>query len=253
MEAVARGGMASSFRGAGGGAEPEDVAVLVGLTLHREDLSPTDLSKKSYTEAPPEMCERRATHPDLRLPLAILWEIRVTSYDEGGTPPAAFLPRPHVTQGQLADPSNHRRSFSYIRRSENTGANAETSAEPCGLPPSAPTSNSRTPHRKILSEPVQAHGAQGHDTLRLPCGITESEGTQQALWFSSLPPGWSASKSFTCSGLSVLLECTVVAEKDLVCIQSHADFESAGLLFSPETLVCGEPQDYLKLILPTSL
>lgn len=53
MEAVAGGGMASSFRGAGGGAEPEDVAVLVGLTLHREDLSPTDLSKKSYTEAPP--------------------------------------------------------------------------------------------------------------------------------------------------------------------------------------------------------
>lgn len=62
MEAVAGGGMASSFRGAGGGAEPEDVAVLVGLTLHREDLSPMDLSKKSYTEAPPEMCERRATH-----------------------------------------------------------------------------------------------------------------------------------------------------------------------------------------------
>lgn len=57
MEAVARGGMASSFRGAGGGAEPEDVAVLVGLTLHREDLSPTDLSKKSYTEAP-QRCVR---------------------------------------------------------------------------------------------------------------------------------------------------------------------------------------------------
>lgn len=44
-----------------------------------------------------------------------------------------------------------------------------------------------------------------------------------------------------------------MAEKDLVCTQGHTDFESERLPFSPETLVCGEPQDYLKLFLPTSL
>lgn len=118
------------------------------------------------------MCEGNANHPDLRLPLTILWEIPGTSYyDKGGTHPTAVLPRPHISKGQFADPSNHPRSFPYIWGSENAGANAETSAELWGLPASVRTSNSRTHTAKLSVNRCRCTEPRG--MISLPCGMTE--------------------------------------------------------------------------------
>lgn len=51
----------------------------------------------------------------------------------------AFLPRPCVTEEQLADLSNYPHSHTYFQGSENPGANSESPTELCGVPPSIPT------------------------------------------------------------------------------------------------------------------
>lgn len=57
----------------------------------------------------------------------------------------AFLPRPCVTNEQLADLSIYLHSLSYFWGSENMGANSETPTEFYGVHPSVHTSDSEIP------------------------------------------------------------------------------------------------------------
>lgn len=119
------------------GRDSRKIAVLLRLTLHRGALLTTNLSKKSYTEAPRDVSggansQTSGSH-------SLYCGKSGGSYNDGGTHRMAFLPRPCVTEEQLADLSNYPHSPTYFQGSENPGANSESPTELCGVPPSIPT------------------------------------------------------------------------------------------------------------------
>lgn len=107
--------------------------------LHRGGLLSTDLSKKSYTEAPRDAWGRYHPARPWALSHSLYCGKSGSSYNDGGTHPMAFLPRPCVTEEQLADLSNYPHSQTYFQGSENTGANSESPTELCGVPSPIPT------------------------------------------------------------------------------------------------------------------
>lgn len=154
--------MASHWSRVGGGHEAGKAAVLLGLTLHRGDLLPTDLKQEEPHRGPQRRVGGGTNQPDLRLPFIVLWEIQAASYDKGGTHPTAFLPKPCITKKQFLNLSNHPHSLSYFQGSENPGANSETPAETCGIPSSVSTP-------LIIISPVPT--ASPSQTLRGPVWV----------------------------------------------------------------------------------
>lgn len=159
------------------------------------------------------MCGGGARQTGLRLLFSLVWEIRAASYDKGGTHPTAFLPKPRITKKQFSDLSNHPCSLSYFWEAKTLEQIQKPQYSSVGHPLLYHTSHSLLtqtvispvpavgplPRSHTLGGPVKV--CRGIDVASALYGIIQSERTQRELWASSLPPGRSASKSVTCSGL----------------------------------------------------